>query len=99
MDPVRGKTLDTGELRQKEMGRIRGRAWMAKRAEIMARDGYTCQGCGIITRNLEVDHRIPLHQGGTNDDDNLQSLCKDCHKTKSAEEQGTGVGVGKNSRE
>lgn len=37
----------------------------------------------------EVDHRVPLEQGGTNDDDNLQTLCggpDGCHTRKSKEE-------------
>jgi len=33
---------------------------------------------------LEVDHIIPLHQGGAAVDlDNLQTLCRDCHLAKS----------------
>jgi len=31
---------------------------------------------------------VPLHKGGTDDLDNLQSLCHDCHAEKTATEQG-----------
>jgi hypothetical protein len=36
--------------------------------------------------NLELDHIIPLHRGGSNDYENLQLLCRDCHKEKTAAE-------------
>lgn len=69
--------------------RIRGNAWMATRRRVLLRDGYTCQGCGLVRMDNEVDHRVPLEQGGTNDDDNLQTLCggpDGCHTRKTAVE-------------
>jgi 5-methylcytosine-specific restriction protein A len=36
--------------------------------------------------NLEVDHIKPLADGGTDSLDNLQILCTDCHRSKSAAE-------------
>lgn len=39
------------------------------------------------TSNLEVDHRVPLWRGGTNDTDNLWLLCRGCHKRKTSREQ------------
>jgi len=39
------------------------------------------------TSNLEVDHRLPLSQGGANDDDNLWLLCVECHKRKTSSER------------
>lgn len=47
-----------------------------------------CAVCGAIT-NLETDHVVPLHRGGSDDWTNLQSLCHDCHARKSAKERGT----------
>jgi 5-methylcytosine-specific restriction endonuclease McrA len=38
------------------------------------------------TSNLELDHRFRLRDGGTNDDDNLWLLCRDCHKAKTRAE-------------
>jgi 5-methylcytosine-specific restriction enzyme A len=32
--------------------------------------------------NTQVDHIKPLHKGGTDDMDNLQPLCVECHKVK-----------------
>lgn len=65
--------------------RTRGSAWMATRRRILMRDGYACQCCGVVRMDNEVDHRVPLEQGGSNDDDNLQTLCggpDGCHARK-----------------
>lgn len=69
--------------------RIRGDAWMATRRRIQQRDKFTCACCGLVRMDHEVDHRVPLEQGGTNDDDNLQLLCGGsdrCHAAKTAAE-------------
>lgn len=66
--------------------RLRGRAAMERTARIKARDLYTCQDCGRVTRELEVDHTVPLWQGGADVDANLGSLCIDCHAAKTARE-------------
>lgn len=39
------------------------------------------------TSNLELDHIEPLHRGGSNEPENLQLLCIECHKVKSARER------------
>jgi len=55
------------------------------RFKIFARDEYTCQYCGRrppeIT--LQVDHRIPVSRGGTNEAMNLLAACVDCNSGKS----------------
>lgn len=69
--------------------RVRGRAWMEQRKRIGLRDRYQCAACGLIRLDHEVDHRVPLEQGGSNDDDNLQLLCAGpdrCHAKKTAQE-------------
>ena len=57
----------------------------ATRLRILRRDLYTCQGCGKGQAN-HVDHIEPRGDGGTDDDDNLQTLCSDCHERKSGRE-------------
>ena len=64
--------------------RLRGRLWQKIAREARERDGYMCQQCGCWAK--EVDHKIPLRDGGTDDPENLQVLCGDCHKAKSRRE-------------
>lgn len=59
-----------------------GRAGVADRQRIKARDEYTCQSCGVVTDKLEVDHIVPLHEGGHDVDSNKRSLCIPCHEKK-----------------
>ncbi|WP_458718318.1 HNH endonuclease [Pseudomonas gregormendelii] len=69
-----------------------GRPWRRKRAAILLRDEYTCQACGVITLQLEVDHIINRARGGSDEEDNLQALCVPCHKDKTAAESAEGAG-------
>jgi hypothetical protein len=50
-----------------------------------------CASCQkMIKKAFDIDHIIPLAEGGTNEPENLQVLCKPCHfeKTKLEHEQG-----------
>ena len=70
---------------------------MATRRRILLRDRYTCQGCGLVRSDHEIDHRVPLELGGSNDDDNLQTLCggaDGCHARKSSAETTARAGAG-----
>ncbi|PKY89684.1 HNH endonuclease [Falseniella ignava] len=58
------------------------------REKIKQRDRYTCQNCKVSTKDqdlllLEVDHIIPVSKGGLSTEDNLQTLCWKCNRTKS----------------
>lgn len=71
--------------------RLRGRALQESRQRILKRDNGLCVLCittGRVSLATEVDHITGLAQGGTHDDDNLQSLCHDCHATKTARDNG-----------
>ncbi len=48
---------------------------------VFKKDGYKCVYCGS-TENLEVDHIVPICRGGTNDMENLQTLCRSCNRAK-----------------
>jgi hypothetical protein len=59
---------------------------------IKLRDRYTCQACGKLRmpKDLEIDHRVPISEGGSDTDQNLQSLCAgegQCHDLKSRAER------------
>ena len=72
-----------------------GSAWDALRKRILRRDCGLCQACralGKLRPAKAVDHKVPKSEGGTDDDSNLQSICKDCHAAKTAEEARRGRG-------
>ena len=57
------------------------------RKYLAQRDGAFCQGCGFIPPKgfldyLEVDHKLPKADGGTNVYDNLALLCSPCNRRK-----------------
>jgi 5-methylcytosine-specific restriction protein A len=41
-----------------------------------------------VTAGVEVDHILPVHKGGTDEDDNLQALCHECHESKTRTDLG-----------
>ncbi|PZS04628.1 MAG: HNH endonuclease [Candidatus Chloroheliales bacterium] len=66
----------------------------SQRARILSRDGFTCQICGATQGDpdptnperrlrLHVDHIQPISGGGTNEDDNLRTLCSACNEGRS----------------
>jgi hypothetical protein len=66
-----------------------GYEWTKRRAHVLQRDNYLCQPClqvGRVTEAREVDHVIPKALDGTDDYDNLQSICTPCHKDKTKAE-------------
>jgi len=78
--------------------RTRGSAWMAIRAQILARDCGLCQVCnmaGNLTLARDVDHIRELADGGTDDAGNLQAICGPCHKGKTDTAQLQRAGKGK----
>jgi hypothetical protein len=64
------------------------------RRHILERNGYTCQVCGAGAGEeslcepgkkcrLEIDHTIPISQGGTDEEHNLRAVCVWYNKDKS----------------
>lgn len=55
---------------------------------VMARDHYECQarlhGCAVIAN--EVDHVVPVFEGGNDELENLRAICSSCHRKKTAGE-------------
>lgn len=74
--------LDRGGKKISE--RIRGRALQKMRAFFFMQSPLcvACQKVSRVTMATELDHIIPLHKGGTNEESNLQGLCGDCHAEK-----------------
>lgn len=79
-DSVRGNRHERGY----------GKEWEEIRAIVLSRDNYLCVPCRtkhIISKAVQVDHKIPKDQGGTDSVNNLQSICDRCHKIKTARER------------
>lgn len=80
--------------KEREHRTLTGRPWRRLRDQILIRDCYTCQACRRVDANgMEVDHKVPLSKGGTDDPDNLQCLCVECHERKSSAERGESAKV------
>ncbi|MFF2495838.1 HNH endonuclease [Agromyces sp. NPDC058064] len=67
-------------------------AWKRLRAQVFKRDGNQCVArmadgsrCPETT-NLECDHIVNVKQGGTDELDNMQTLCKWHHQRKTSRE-------------
>ena len=54
--------------------------YSSRRSAILHRDNYICQCCGKKNCRLEVHHIKFKGNGGTDDEENLITLCEDCHK-------------------
>ena len=67
-----------------------GAAWRKLRNLALKRDSHLCQLClrnGIVTLATEVDHILNKARGGTDSMDNLQSVCRSCHRLKTHKER------------
>jgi len=72
-----------------------GRPWRRTREEVLKRDSYLCQceDCkrlGRVRPAHEVDHVVPLAQGGTDSLSNLAAINDDCHRVKTLRESAVG---------
>jgi hypothetical protein len=56
-----------------------------KKKFVAASQNWLCGDCRVqLPAWFEVDHVIALHNGGTNEVNNLVALCRDCHGKKTA---------------
>lgn len=66
-----------------------GWAWQQLRERVLTRDNGLCCLCskaGRVTLATDVDHVVNKAEGGDDSEANLQSLCRPCHKVKTAGE-------------
>ena len=66
--------------------RIRGRARQKMRARLLAANPI-CYVCGTAVA-VELDHKVALTNGGSNDDENLGGICTQCHEAKTLKDLG-----------
>lgn len=69
--------------------RKRGRAGVEERQRILMEEPLCreCSKAGRVASATEVDHIVPLSEGGSDDRSNKQALCGPCHSAKSAAER------------
>lgn len=61
----------------------RGGSFSYRKRFVLKRDNWTCAVCGLKDLEImEVDHIIEKFYGGTDDFENLQTLCPNCHARK-----------------
>lgn len=66
-----------------------GSRWERVRSRVLYRDAHLCQACaraGLVKRATHVDHVLNKASGGGDDYENLEAICVDCHKSKTAQE-------------
>lgn len=77
--------------------RLSSREKAKVRIRLYERDGECCACCGAPRRllgipvvpnmdNLQIDHRLAIALGGTNDLSNLWLLCVGCHDIKTVDD-------------
>ena len=58
-----------------------------KKKYVASRQNWKCNECGEqLNHTFEIDHRVRLEYGGSNDVQNLVALCRNCHGIKTANE-------------
>jgi hypothetical protein len=58
-----------------------------KKKYVASNQNWICGKCGKqLNHTFEIDHKIRLEYGGTNEVDNLIALCRNCHGEKTAME-------------
>ena len=68
--------------------RKRPSEFTAKQKRVIASNQkWTCNVCKqMLKDDYEIDHKVPLHGGGTSDTLNGQALCPACHGEKTRDE-------------
>lgn len=59
--------------------KLRDPRWQKKRLEILNRDNFTCTLCGDDKTELQIHHNVYYKEPWDALNENLTTLCKDCH--------------------
>jgi 5-methylcytosine-specific restriction endonuclease McrA len=55
-----------------------------ERMKVAYEQRYTCAKCAqLLPPDWQLDHVVPLSEGGGNERENVQALCVSCHTDKS----------------
>jgi 5-methylcytosine-specific restriction endonuclease McrA len=58
--------------------RLNQEAYARLHQQILERDGWRCQGCGS-SEHLQIHHKKFRSQSGNDSEENLITLCAQCH--------------------
>lgn len=86
---AKGRIATLAPVRPDTIERKRGWAGVNDRNRIRKRDCGLCQECkrqGRTSVGVDVDHKIPLWEGGSDDDANKELLCASHHLEKTRQE-------------
>lgn len=54
---------------------------------VAAEQKWRCKNCNqLLSAAFDIDHLVPVCEGGTNDRENLVALCKNCHGIKTMQD-------------
>ena len=85
--------MQAGRVQSAATPRDRGSRWRRIRQQVLDRAGWVCQcsdcaSMGRVRPATEVDHILPLADGGTDEVGNLQAINRECHARKTVAENG-----------
>ena len=78
--PIVGKKDEGGRVTKRSVSETR-------KKYVASSQNWRCSQClNQLSHTFEVDHRVRLDKGGTNDPSNLVAMCRECHGAKTAME-------------
>ncbi len=78
------------QTKRDKYGKIKRYVSVRQTKLILTRQKCKCNLCkNDLDMGLEMDHIIEIADGGTNDDENYQALCGNCHNLKTSQSQRT----------
>jgi tetratricopeptide (TPR) repeat protein len=81
LDQIESINLEIEQQVQQEVASTREIPSNVRQA-VLDRDDYICRYCGRRSQTMEVDHVIPVVQGGRSTLDNLVTACRRCNRKK-----------------
>ena len=80
----RGPASTKEKEKEKEKRNVTG----LMKKKVAADQAWKCGNCkATLDATYEVDHKIALYKGGSNEMSNLVALCPQCHRTKTVDER------------
>ena len=79
MAPQTKRMLNSGHTNKRSVSE-------SKKKYVAANQNWKCGRCQkVLDATYEIDHKVELQYGGTNEVSNLEALCRNCHGMKTLE--------------